>query len=140
MVPAGRIGFSAAALMCVLSSLVSEWSRPELKDEAFLVQVAAMREDGEALQVDLALEDRARVLLRLEETAQNSKDSAAVSDSRGNGLRVLVISSPERMEGSTDRHSYRKILQSQHRGGQKSCLTLYELAPTRLAAEPQPVH
>jgi len=140
MVPAGRIGFSAAALMCVLSSLVSEWSRPELKDEAFLAQVAAMREDGESLQVDLDSNDRARVLLRLDEVVQNSKKSESDSDSLGDSLRVLVISSPERMEGSTDRHLYRKILQSQHRGGQKSCLTLYELSPTRLAAEPRPVH
>jgi len=140
MVPAGRIGFSAAALMCVLSSLVSEWSRPELKDEAFLAQVAAMREDGESLQVDLASNDRARVLLRLDEVVQNSKKSESDSDSQGDSLRVLVISSPERMEGSTDRHSYRKILQSRHRGGQKNCLTLYELAPSRLAAEPRLVH
>ena len=140
MVPAGRIGFSAAALMCVLSSLVSEWSRPELKDEAFLAQVAAMREDGESLQVDLASNDRARVLLRLDEVVQNSKKSESDSDSQGDSLRVLVISSPERMEGSTDRHLYRKILQSRHRGGQKNCLTLYELAPSRLAAEPRLVH
>lgn len=140
IVPAGRIGFSAAALLCVLSSLVSEWSRPELKDEAFLAQVTAMCEGGESIQVDLHSEDRARVLLRLDEAAQSSQDTEAVSDSRGDGLRVLVISSPERLEGSTDRHLYRKILQSQHRDGQKSCLTLYELAPTRLAAEPRPVH
>lgn len=140
MVPAGRIGFSAAALLCVLSSLVSEWSRPELKDEAFLAQITAMREGGESIQVDLHSEDRARVLLRLDEAAQSSQDTEAVSDPRGDGLRVLVISSPERLEGSTDRHLYRKILQSQHRDGQKSCLTLYELAPTRLAAEPRPVN
>ena len=140
MVPAGRIGFIAAALMCVLSSLVSEWSRPELKDEAFLVQAAAMREAGESLQVELNSEDRARVILRLGEAVQDLQDTEAESDSQDTSPRVLVISSPERMEGSTDRHSYRKILKSRHRGGQKNCLTLYELAPSRLAAEPRPVH
>lgn len=125
-VPTGRIGFSAAALLCVLSGLITEWSRPELLDDEFLSRVAATREAGQRMEIDVDPRDRLRVLDQLGENPDN----------RGaeNSLRVLVVSSPGRMRDSTRQRAYRKILESQHRAGSDDCLTLYAVEPSNQVA------
>lgn len=139
-----QIGFTAAALFCLFCSLVGEWSRPELMDEQFLARVVAMQNAGQPIDIDLDGADRARVQIQLEDQFPPLPKRPATSAESVPGsrrpLRVLVISSPDRIAGSTERFSYRKILESEHRVGSESCLTLYEVRPLQLAADPRPAN
>jgi hypothetical protein len=129
LIPASRIGFSAAALLCILSGLVGEWSRPELLDDDFLSRVASTR-NGEHLQIDVDAQDRVRVLSGL----KNHSAGEAASHSR-----ALVVSSPGQIANSAGDRPYRKLLESQHRAGQDDCLTLYEIGPSQIAAQPSEI-
>lgn len=141
LIPAARIAFAAAALLCILSAFVGEWSRPELLDEHFLSRVASMRNEGAQLEIDVDVQDRLRVLSQLEnhagrETHNSNEASGPAVDSR---LRVLVVSSPDRIADSTGRRPYRKLLESQHRAGRDDCLTLYEIEASPIAMRPREI-
>lgn len=140
LIPVSRIGFSAAAVLCILSGLVGEWSRPELLDDDFLSRVASARNGGR-LQIDVCAQDRVRVVSRLEnESAGEAIPSAdADKNAAASRSRTLVVSSPGRIADSPEHRPYRKLLESQHRAGQDDCLTLYEIGPSQIAEQPREI-
>jgi hypothetical protein len=143
LIPAARIGFAAATVLCVLSGLVGEWSRPELLDDDFLGRVAAMRTAAERLEIDVDARDRVRVVSRLGNSAAlvsaAGEVTSAAQREANTRLRILVVSSPGRITDSTGRRAYRKLLESQHRAGQEDCLTLYETEASEIAARPREI-
>lgn len=141
LIPAARIGFVAAALLCILSAVVGEWSRPELLDDHFLSRVASMRNEEDRIEIDVDVQDRLRVLSQLKafsagKTHEPNESSGPAVDSR---LRVLVVSSPDRIADSTGQRRYRKLLESQHRAGRDDCLTLYKIEASPIAARPREI-
>ena len=140
LIPVSRIGFSAAALLCILSGLVGEWSRPELLDDDFLSRVVSTR-NGERLQIDVSAQDRVRVLSRLENPSDGEAIAPADSEMKkaASRSRTLVVSSPSRIADSAGHRPYRKLLESQHRAGQDDCLTLYEIGPSQIAEQPREI-